>query len=246
MSEGGRKEPNAEDRHYHARLDPHVEEPRLYEVILGGQDGLVNTLGVILGVAAASGEARLVVAAGLAATFAESVSMGAVAYTSERAHEAYYESERRRELRHIERVPELEREEVRQIFARKGFEGELLEKIVEKICADREVWVALMLAEEHKIVAATKGEALRSAVVVFFAALIGSLVPLAPFFVMPLAVAVPVALLVSALTLFGVGYYKAKSYVGSPMRSGLEMALIGMASALIGYGIGYLFNVTAA
>ena len=59
----------------HDRHDPHRHESRLSDIILGGQDGLVNVLGVILGVAAATQDARIVIAAGLAATFAESISM---------------------------------------------------------------------------------------------------------------------------------------------------------------------------
>ena len=89
-----------------------VETPQkisLSDVILGGQDGLVNVLGVILGVAAASSDPRIVIAAGLAATFAESVSMGAVAYTSNLADAALYESERAREYRHIQEIPKLEK-----------------------------------------------------------------------------------------------------------------------------------------
>src|SRR5512136_360185 len=105
--------------------DPHRRASGLSDIILGGQDGLVNVLGVILGVAAATSDPRIVLLAGLAATFAESVSMGAVAYTSTLADADYYDSEKERELRHILQVPTLERDEVRGIYAQKGFEGEL-------------------------------------------------------------------------------------------------------------------------
>ena len=71
-----------EDHHYHSRRDPHRQASALSDVILGGQDGLVNVLGVILGVAAATQDSRIILAAGMAATFAESVAMGAVAFTS--------------------------------------------------------------------------------------------------------------------------------------------------------------------
>ncbi|HZY44053.1 MAG TPA: VIT1/CCC1 transporter family protein, partial [Anaerolineae bacterium] len=77
-----------------------IEAPKkisLSDVILGGQDGLVNVLGVILGVAAASSDPRIVIAAGLAATFAESISMGAVAYTTTMADRDFYLSEIERE-----------------------------------------------------------------------------------------------------------------------------------------------------
>ena len=91
--------------------------PALSDIILGGQDGLVNVLGVILGVAAATHDPRIVMVAGLAATFAESVSMGAVAYTSTLADADFYEAERAREFRHITQVPHLEKNEVREIYA---------------------------------------------------------------------------------------------------------------------------------
>src|SRR5512133_3248821 len=113
----------------HDHHDPHRHESRLSDIILGGQDGLVNVLGVILGVAAATSDPRVVIVAGLAATFAESVSMGAVAYTATLADADYYDSERERELRHIQQAPHLEREEVRQIYSQKGFKGELLDRI---------------------------------------------------------------------------------------------------------------------
>src|SRR5512136_359925 len=130
----------AEDSRYHLFHDPHRRASGLSDIILGGQDGLVNVLGVILGVAAATSDPRIVLVAGLAATFAESVSMGAVAYTSTLADADYYESERAREYRHVQEVPKLEREEVREIYASKGFHGELLDRIVDTITRDEDVW----------------------------------------------------------------------------------------------------------
>ena len=92
--------------------DPHRQASALSDTILGGQDGLVNVLGVILGVAAATSDPHIILVAGLAATFAESVSMGAVAYTSTMADADFYESEREREFRHIREMPHLERDEL--------------------------------------------------------------------------------------------------------------------------------------
>jgi VIT1/CCC1 family predicted Fe2+/Mn2+ transporter len=228
--------------HFHERIDPHRGGSRLSEVILGGQDGLVNVLGVVLGVAAATREPRVVLAAGLAATFAESFSMAAVAYTSKEAERALYESERAREHRHVARVPELERDEVRAIFRKKGLEGPLLDEIVRVVTADPEAWVELMMAEEHRLPPVRRGRALRAALVVGVAALVGSLLPLAPFLVMPVGVASVSAVVVAALTLFGVGVYKAATTVGSALRSGLEMAAIGTATALVGWIVGLLFR----
>ena len=112
-----------EQRIHHVQRDPHVRGRWLSDVVLGAQDGLVNTLGVVLGVAAASNDARIVFAAGMAAGIAESLSMGAVGYTSSVARGDLFRSERAREYRHIEATPAIEREEVRALYTRKGFQG---------------------------------------------------------------------------------------------------------------------------
>jgi predicted membrane protein (TIGR00267 family) len=228
---------------HHTHTDPHRGASALSDIILGGQDGLVNVLGVILGVAAATGDTRIIIAAGMAATFAESVSMAAVAYTSSLASADYYQSEREREYRHVHLVPALEREEIRQIYKDKGFEGELLDQIVDTITADKDTWVAVMMSEEHRLAPTSRGQALRSALIVGAAAIIGSLIPLAPFMVLPVGASMWASVVVAALSLFAVGAYKARTTVGNLGRSGLEMAVIGTLSALVGYVIGLLFRV---
>jgi VIT1/CCC1 family predicted Fe2+/Mn2+ transporter len=233
----------AEELQLHTQVDPHKQASGLSDVILGGQDGIVNVLGVILGVAAATQDAWVVMVAGLAATFAESVSMAAVAYTSRQADAAYFEAERAREYRHIEIAPHLETEEIREIYAQKGFQGELLDRIVATITADRDVWVAVMMAEEHGLAPVDRSTALRSAFVVGVAAVIGSLIPLVPFVFLPVGMSMLVSILLTALVLFVVGVYKAKTMVGHPGKSGLEMALIGTLSALVGYLIGAVLRV---
>jgi predicted membrane protein (TIGR00267 family) len=229
--------------HHHNLADPHRQAFALSDVILGGQDGLVNVLGVILGVAAATGDPYIVIVAGLAATFAESVSMGAVAYTSTLADADFYESEREREYRHILEVPNLEKQEIREIYTQKGFNGDLLERIVETITANKDVWVAVMMAEEHQLAPTNRRLAFRSALIVGFAAIIGSLIPLAPFVFLPVTAGMIVSILIAALVLFVVGAFKARMTIGHPGKSGLEMAIIGTISALVGYAVGALLKI---
>ena len=214
----------------------------LSDIILGGQDGLVNVLGVILGVAAASSDQRIVIAAGLAATFAESISMGAVAYTTTLADRDHYLSQIEREKREIRDMPEVERAEIEMIFRGWGFEGELLDRSVEQIMKDERAWVDVMMHNELKLAPVDSGSALRSALVVGIAAVIGSIIPLFPFFFMPITPSIVVSIIITALTLFGVGAYKARIMVGHPGRSGLQMMVIGTVSALAGYLVGALFS----
>src|SRR5438046_8310698 len=93
------------------------------DIVLGGQDGLVNVVGLVLGVAAATAQLRIIVVAGLAATFSESIAMGGVAYTSALAERDYYLAQLAKERREVEELPEVETEEVREIFRDKGLHG---------------------------------------------------------------------------------------------------------------------------
>jgi predicted membrane protein (TIGR00267 family) len=227
----------------HDHHDPHHGEFRLADVILGGQDGLVNVLGVILGVAAATSDARIVIAAGMAATFAESISMAAVAYTSKLAEHDLYHSEREREHRHIHLAPDVETEEIRAIYQKKGFEGETLEKIVDVITSNPDIWVDVMMSEEFRMSVPEKSKAFNSALLVGFSALVGSLIPLFPFFFLGVSLSIGLSIFIAALTLFIVGVYKARVTVGKPFRSGMEMAIIGTLSAMAGYVVGLIFKV---
>jgi predicted membrane protein (TIGR00267 family) len=179
----------------------------------------------------------------MAAAFAESISMAAVAYTASVAEGELYRSERAREYRHLEAVPGLEREEVRVIYSARGFSGDLLDRIVETITANKDVWVAVMMSEEHGLADVDRRKSARSAIVVGLASVIGSLIPLLPFFLLPTKAGAWASSLLAALALFAFGAYKARITIGHPVKAGIELAAIGMVSALIGYGIGALFQV---
>jgi predicted membrane protein (TIGR00267 family) len=230
------------ERRNQETADAHRSASRLTDLVLGGQDGLVNVLGMVLGVAAATGSTHVVLVAGLAAGLSGSVSMAAVAYTSTRAAADLFRSERAREYRHIEAMPDLERDEVRALYERKGFAGEMLGRIVDTITSNKDVWVAVMMTEEHRLADVDRKTSLRSAAVVGLASLVGSLLPLAPFLVLPVLAGSWAAVVFAAATLFALGVYKAKVTVGHPVRSGLELAAIGTASAVVGYGVGVLMG----
>jgi predicted membrane protein (TIGR00267 family) len=231
------------ERQYHDVDDPHRRGARAAEIILGAQDGLVNVLGVVLGVAAATGNAAVVLAAGAAAAIAESASMAAVAFTSSRAQAHYFEAERARERRHVEKAPNLEREEVRALYAEKGFQGELLDRIVERITQDPDVWVAVMMAEEHHLAPVSMRQSLAAAVIVGASSLVGSLLPLLPFGLLKVGPATMCSVAVAGTSLFAIGALKARATVGSVLGEGLKLAAIGLVTAALAWLTGELFKV---
>jgi vacuolar iron transporter family protein len=122
-------------------LEAHRETNSVRDVILGGQDGLVNILGIVLGVIAGGGSTSILLTTGFAAAITESISMGAVGYTSSVAERDYYNAERQREAAEIRSEPDAERDELRAIYLAKGFEGDLLEQVVTTLTSDRARWL---------------------------------------------------------------------------------------------------------
>ena len=219
----------------------------LRQIILGGQDGVVNVLGIVLGVATATNDARLVIITGLAATFAESLSMGAVAYTSTKAAVDSYNRELEREIREIKEMPDEERKEIRRIYMDKGFSGELLEKIVRHITSDKKLWLDTMMKDELNLTDSAFENPEKEALMVFAAAMVGSLVPLAPFFfVHDTITGIAISLIFSTLVLGAAGVVKARLTVGDWKKSALEMMFLGVFAAGIGYAIGKILGVAIA
>jgi VIT1/CCC1 family predicted Fe2+/Mn2+ transporter len=233
-----------------ALAEKHAQPSLLSDFILGSQDGLVNVLGVILGVAVATyvkhitDPLAIILAGGLAATFAESISMGAVAYTSTLARRDHYIAEMAREKQEMRDLPDVEKQEVREILERWDFQGQELDEMVEKITSKPKAWLEMMMAHELNLAPVDPTQARRSAILVGFAAIVGSLIPLIPFLVIGqnILLGVAVSLFVSTLGLFAIGWWKARTTIGKPVRSGLQMAAIGIASALAGFAIAYLVS----
>lgn len=227
-----------------ALAEKHAQPGLLSDFILGSQDGLVNVLGVILGVAVASRDITIILAGGLAATFAESISMGAVAYTSTIARRDHYLSEVEREKQEMRDLPEMERQEVREILERWEFHGEELEDMLARIVAKPKAWLELMMAHELNLAPVDRRQARKSAFLVGVAAIVGSLIPLIPFVIIgaDILFGILTSLVVSTIALFVIGWWKAKATVGRPSRSGTQMAIIGIASALAGFGIAFLVS----
>jgi predicted membrane protein (TIGR00267 family) len=218
------------------------EASNLRNFILGWQDGLVNVLGIVLGVAIATSDTKIVLLAGLVATFAESLSMAAVAYTSSKAAKDFYLGQLRREMQSIDQVPEEEVREIREIFYEKGFRGETLEIIVNTITSDKKLWAKTMMTEELHMFPEDYEKPGKSAITVGISAIAGSLIPLAPFVFLETFEAMIASVIVSASALFATGGIKGKLTLGSWKRSGVEMALIGLLAAVIGYLIGLVFG----
>jgi vacuolar iron transporter family protein len=171
--------------------------------------------------------------------------MGAVGYTSSVSQRDYFQAERGREAAEIEAMPEAERQEIRQIYATKGFSGELLESVVDTITVNGDSWLSTMMDEELHLQPVESADIFRSAVVITIATLIGHLIPSLPFVWLPQSGPDtdhrpqrpgPVRS----------GRLLGCRLVGDWRKSGLKMVVIGLGAAAIGFLIGNLFHAAGA
>ena len=222
-------------------FESHPHPTLLSDFILGSQDGLVNVLGILLGLTAASANLHIILIAGLAALGAESISMGAVAYTSTLARRKLYLSEVRREQDEMREVPEIEREEVRVVLKEWGYTGDDLEDLLERICRNPRAWMEFMMAFELKLAPVKESQARDSFVTVFLATVVGSTIPILPFLIpgLPVLGRVAGAVGLAAVTLAIVGLYEAQTTGGRPFQNAAQMIVIGLAAGFAGFLIGF-------
>ncbi len=218
----------------------------LKDFVYGGIDGAVTTFAVVSGVAGAGLSPAVVIVLGLANLLADGFSMAVSNFLATRADLQEREKTRAQEHLEIDHHPEGEREEVRQIYARKGFRGEQLEHAVAVITADRERWVDTMLQEEHGL-GLQPGGAVRAALTTFAAFFCVGALPLITFLVnwwAPGTFARPFlwSSVLTGVAFFAVGALKGR-FVNHPWhRSGLETAAVGAVAAALAYGVGLLLR----
>lgn len=215
----------------------------LGDAVFGAIDGCVTTFAVVAGAMGAGLSNTVVIILGFANLIADGFSMAVSNYLGTKSERERVEQARRDEERHIAQVPEGEREEIRQIFAHKGFHGEVLERIVDVITANPKLWVDTMVTEELGL-HLTGRSPVRAGVATFLAFLVVGFVPLLSFLVPDLDQTQRFALSIgmAALAFTAVGVAKA-FVVDKPLfRAGLETLLTGGGAAALAYLIGALLR----
>ncbi len=214
-----------------------VEGSWIRDATLGANDGLVSILTLLAGVAGAEVTGSTVLIAGLAGLVAGAISMGVGAYVSAKAYRSYYRAELRKEVEEMREKPEVEREEIREIYRDRGFEGELLERVVDTITSNPRTWLKVMMSEELGLSPAF-GRPVRSAAVMFLAFLAGGIVPVAPFLIWDGGAALASAFGLTTVALMVAGGLRSRYTGERPLLAGIEL----VAMAAIGFGAAHLIG----
>lgn len=236
---------------------PHKEEhvsvgDLLKETVFGFNDGLVSTFAVIAGLTGGNIENATVLLAALATLFAGGFSMGLGTYLGSKAEKEHYESELKRERYEMEHMPEVERQEIRDIYTAKGFKGKLLEEVVTQITSDPKVWLKTMMTEELGF-AEKPPEPGKNGIYMSVAFLIGATIPTFPYLlpdnqtfftktVMGMPPLFMISFLLSVAGLLFAGAFKTRFTRQNPFVSAFETLLVGALAAGGSYGIGVLLT----
>jgi vacuolar iron transporter family protein len=220
----------------HKRLAAGPPKSYLRDWVYGGIDGIVTTFAIVAGVVGARLSPHIILILGSASLLADGFAMAAGDYLATRSEEEEFHHAEAVERRHIATYPEGERDEVREILLARGIPRELLERVVDAITADRDLWVHLMIRDEYGLPETVRSP-WRAAWVTFSAFLVCGLIPLAPF-VANVRNAFWTACAVTGAMFFLVGALKSRWSTRPWWYSGAATLAIGGAAAAAAYGVG--------
>ncbi len=235
VAHGSPLEHSHEREEIRARLAEDAQANYLRDWIYGGIDGTITTFAIVAGVVGADMPGSVVLVLGLANLIADGFAMGAGNYSATKAEVDDYQRLLAIERKHIALDPAGEREEIRQIFAAKGFSGDELERIVEVITSDEDRWANTMAVEEYGLSPAVKSP-VRAAMNTAAAFMVCGLVPLVSYLA---AYSFAVSVAATGLVFFAIGAAKSKWSLANWSRSGMETLAIGMSAAGLSFVIGY-------
>lgn len=228
------------------RINGSRDQNYLRDFVYGSIDGCVTTFAVVSGVIGAELSPSIVVILGFANLLADGFSMAVSNYLGIRAEEQVLHRARQTEEEHIDVIPDGEVEEIREIFRKKGFDGELLDRVVNVITSDRRLWVETMLQDEWGL-SLTGPVPWKAAVITFLSFVAVGLIPLLPFTVFLESTASARSLFtwsagMTAIAFFAVGALKSRFGIEHWLRAGLETLVLGSGAAAVAYFVGVLLR----
>lgn len=225
---------------------PHVEKhftasDTVRDIVLGMADGLTVPFALAAGLTGAAAAAGLIVTAGVAEIAAGAIAMGLGGYLAARSDADHYARERRREHYEVRELAHREEQEVVEILGRYGLTREDCAPVLAAFHRDPEAWVDFMMRFELGLEKPEPGRALRSALTIGGAYVVGGLVPLLPYMLtaqVPRALGFSIAATATALAVFG--GVKGRIAGTGAWRSAGQTLLVGALAAAAAFGLARL------
>jgi VIT1/CCC1 family predicted Fe2+/Mn2+ transporter len=224
---------------HHAVLGPVVRE-----AILGLSDGITVPFAIAAGLVSASTDATIIIAAVLSEIVAGSISMGLGEYLAMNTEAEHYARERKREESETENKPEVEKQEVADIFQKFGLSEEESERVTASLSTRKKDWVDFMMRFELGLLEPDKRQALKGGVTIALAYALGGLIPLSPYIFLShdVALAFKVSIAVTVCTFVIFGYIRGRLVASNPWKGVFQTVLIGSIAATAAFLIAKLVS----
>jgi len=213
------------------------------DVVIGMSDGLTVPFALAAGLSSAVADNHLVTTAGIAEIIAGSIAMGLGGYLSGRTELDHYRSEERKEYEEVEKIPEKEKAEIKEIFADYGLSEDSQNVIADEMAKNKDKWVDFMMKYELGLDKPDERRAFKSAATIGISYIVGGSIPLVPYFLThtPLE-GLPISAGITLVCLFVFGYFKS-SMTGQPVWSGaFKVMVIGAIAAGAAFSVAKLFG----
>lgn len=212
------------------------------EFVYGGIDGAITTFAVVAGAAGADADLRWVLIFGFANLIADGFSMSVGNYFSSKAEIDNYKKHEEIEYWEVENLRDKEIQEIREIYAAKGFEGQLLEDVVKTITSNKKVWVDTMMKEELEMVKESRSP-FSTALATFVSFNVVGLIPLLVYLValfteIEESKLFPISCVGTGIAMILVGYMRGTVTNISPVKSISQTLLLGGSAAAFAYFVG--------
>ena len=229
---------NAQYRKHESMYHRHTAGKYIGDFIYGANDGIITTFAVIAGSFGASLAPIVIIILGFANLLADGLSMGASNFLGRKSEQDYARAQRQKEEWEIDHLREIEIEEIREIYERKGFSGKDLKRAVEIITSDRKIWLDTMMRDELNIIEETDNDPVRHGIATFASFVVAGLFPLLPYLVPNMPSPFLLSILVGGITLFFLGSLRSLVTTVSWLKGGLEVLAIGSVAAIAAYMVG--------
>jgi VIT1/CCC1 family predicted Fe2+/Mn2+ transporter len=215
----------------------------LKDIVIGMADGLTVPFALAAGLSGAVKDVHLIIIAGLAEIAAGSIAMGLGGYLAGKTEQDHYQSELRREYDEIEKVPQVEREEVREFFEGLGLSKHVQEQATDELIKDKDRWADFMMKYELGLEKPDPKRAHKSGFNIGASYIVGGMIPLSPyFFVEDGITGLQYSAFVTLICLFIFGYFKSKLTGTSPIAGAIRVMIIGAIAAGCAFGIAKLIG----
>ena len=227
--------------HGHHHEDHLKSSDLLRDIVIGMSDGLTVPFALAAGLSGAVVSSGIVIIAGIAEIAAGSIAMGLGGYLAGKTEQDHYNSELKREYEEVERVPDVEKQEVKDFFKGIGLSENIQTQAAEEIAKDKKQWVEFMMKYELGLDEPDPKRATKSALNIGLSYIAGGIIPLSPyFFINNSTDALKISVIATLICLFVFGYFKSKLTGVSPLLGAIKVTLIGAVAAAAAFGIAKL------